>query len=411
MKRGHSREAASPSALLYCHDTFGLGHLRRTVAIAAEFRRRRPDVSQLIATGSPIAHAFRLPRGVDYLKLPSVVKTGADGYASRTLPLELQEIVALRRELLTATVRHLRPSLVLVDNVPGGLAGELVPALRELRRAGGARLVLGLRDIVDEASRVRRAWTRDGSYALIEDVYDRIIVYGERALFDPVREYAFSDIAAEKTRFVGYLPRTASVSRASVSAWQADDSLRRVLVTVGGGQDGEPLLQTALAARRAQAPDGTAWLIVTGPLLEPAARVAVERLASGLAHTRVIEFVDDLAACIATADVVVSMGGYNSVCEILTARRPAVIVPRVEPRVEQLLRARALEGLGIVRVVHPDDLTPRVLDAHVRSLLASAERLPERLELRGLACAVAELDDLLRGSPSPTYALTGNRSR
>jgi predicted glycosyltransferase len=396
---------AAPTALLYCHDTFGLGHLRRTLWLAAELSARWPDVAQLVATGSPFAHAFRLPKGADYLKLPSVVKTGRETYGARTLPLSIDEMVALRRELLETAVKWLRPRLVVVDNVPGGFGGELVPALRALRRDGSARLVLGLRDIVDEPSRVRRAWTRDRSYSLLDDVYDRILVYGDRDVFDPVGEYGFSRVAAEKTRFVGYLPRESAPTAAARSLWPGAEAARRVLVTVGGGEDGDHIVRAALAAR-ANDPHYTSWLVVTGPFLGERERAHAEQLAAGLPATRVIEFVEDLPACVAAADVVVSMGGYNTICEILSARRPAVIVPRVEPRLEQLLRARALERLGIVSLIHPEELTPPLLGERVRSLLATS-RVAKRSDFRVSESLVDELDEAL-ALRLPQYALTGD---
>lgn len=252
--RHHDRRTIT--ALLYCHDTFGLGHLRRTLALVGELRRRWPGLSALIATGSPLAHRFCLPDGVDYLKLPAVAKQGDGLYAARTLALRFDEISALRRDLLVAAARHLRPDVVLVDNVPGGLAGEVVPALRALRRAGTTRLVLGLRDIVDDPVRVRRAWTHDGSYTLLDEVYDRILVYGDENVFDAVGEYGISAAAAAKTRHVGYLRRIVAVD----SRWRRG-SLPLVLVTAGGGEDGEPLLRAALAARARTRAARAHWVV------------------------------------------------------------------------------------------------------------------------------------------------------
>ena len=70
----------APRILYYCHDTFGLGHLRRTLALATRARRQVPRLSQLIVTGSPAAASFPLPPGCDYVKLPAVVKQGAGEY-------------------------------------------------------------------------------------------------------------------------------------------------------------------------------------------------------------------------------------------------------------------------------------------------------------------------------------------
>lgn len=382
---GEGRRALT--AMLYCHDTFGLGHLRRTLAIAEELRRRRPDVSALIATGSPLAHAFRLPPGIDYLKLPAVAKTGADRCVARPLPLTFDAISRLRRDLLDAAAQHLRPDLLIVDNVPGGLAGELVPALRALQAAGATRLVLGLRDVIDEPGRVRRAWTRDGSYELLDEVYDRILVYGQEDIFDAASAYGFSPATTAKTRYVGYLRRPSRPSRRAV------EGRPFVLVTVGGGEDGEPLLRAALAAHL-QLP-GSTWLLVTGPFLPSAVRADIAARAGRLPGSRVVDFVDDLPSHIAAADVVVSMAGYNTVCELLAAGRRAVLVPRVEPRLEQLLRARALERRGLVRIIDPEELTPPLLARHIGALLRDGHGRSSAVDFGGLERTGEELDALL----------------
>src|SRR5712692_11935421 len=95
----------APSLMFYSHDTYGLGHLRRTLALASFFRSRRP-LSQLIVTGSPLAHRFRLPRDADYIKLPSVRKVAAERYESRSLGLPFSGIRAFRRDLLLGAARH-----------------------------------------------------------------------------------------------------------------------------------------------------------------------------------------------------------------------------------------------------------------------------------------------------------------
>src|SRR6266540_495709 len=112
--------APGTCALFYCHDTYGLGHLRRTLLLGHALQARAPALTQLIVTGSPLAHAFSLPRCADYMKLPSVVKVGSDQYEPSALPIPFAAIRDLRRDLLLATADHVRPRLVVVDNVPAG---------------------------------------------------------------------------------------------------------------------------------------------------------------------------------------------------------------------------------------------------------------------------------------------------
>ena len=90
--------AGGPRILLYSHDSYGLGHLRRTMLIAERLVRLpcRPEV--LVVTGSPRAQSFSVPSRVDTVKLPAATKDG-DRYRSRTLELPIDDLVALRAEL------------------------------------------------------------------------------------------------------------------------------------------------------------------------------------------------------------------------------------------------------------------------------------------------------------------------
>jgi predicted glycosyltransferase len=129
--------------------------------------------------------------------------------------------------------------------------------------------------------------------------------------------------------------------------------------------------------------------VVTGPMMDDASKRKIERLARGL-RVRVMEFRADMERLIQCAGAVVSMGGYNTTVELLVARKPALIVPRVEPRVEQLIRAEQLADMGLVDMIHPHDLTPRVMRTKVEELLerdpASAPRV--EVDLSGASRAV-----------------------
>jgi predicted glycosyltransferase len=364
--------------MLYCHDSYGLGHIKRTLSVSRHLRAHWPGAAQLLVTGSPLAHRLVGPDDPDYVKLPSVLKVGAGRYEARSLPLVLGEMVRMRSEMLLSAARHFRPDLLVVDHAPAGLEGEILPTLRELRRRG-ARLVVGLRDVVDDAPVVRTAWRREGVYDLLADVYDRILVYGQPDVYDVAREYAFPRQARAKTRYVGYLRRAAASPADEVRAG-ARAGVPLVLVTAGGGGDGDRLVATSLEALGPAA--ALDPVIVAGPFARQTVR------------GRVLEFVDDLASYVAAADAVVAMGGYNSVCEILSFERPAVLVPRVRPRKEQLIRAQRLSGRGLVRMVHPDELTPRRLLAEVRTLLEAPRRPARPVALDGLAATAHELESL-----------------
>ncbi|MGH2498997.1 MAG: glycosyltransferase family protein [Candidatus Limnocylindria bacterium] len=389
----------SPRLIYYCHDTFGLGHLRRTLKIAESMAFARPDASHLVVTGSPVPQRFVLPDAIDYVKLPSVVKIGAERYAARSLAIPFDMVRDLRRQMVSGLADTFRPDLLLVDHAPAGLAGEVLPALDSLRRRSPAtQLVLGLRDVIDEPARVRAAWRRDGIYELLDEVYDLILVYGQREVYDIVDAYGLSERAAAKVRYVGYLgARATSPQRvAEVRRGLGLRTDRLVLVTGGGGGDGHAMLATILTALRQEPALGFDCLLVTGPLMSRVEREALSERAAGLRGVTVTEFVEDMPALMAAADAVVSMGGYNSVCELLDCGRPGLLVPRVDPRREQLIRGRALQRRGLLRLVHPNELSVARLMAELRQLLDDPPAT-ERRALAGLSVVASVLAAALPG--------------
>jgi predicted glycosyltransferase len=397
---------AAPSVMFYCHDAYGIGHLKRALTLGRYLSTRWPTMTRLTVTSSSSIPALAAGSGADYVKLPSIrrVTPGASaaGFVPRVLPIPAEALRDMRRDMLLGIVRHFHPDLVIVDYLPAGLAGELEPTLRHLRAtAPGTRLIAGLRDIVGEAARVRNAWSRDGVYEVLEELYDLILVYGQPDIYDVVEETGLSPRVAAKTRYTGYLGcRPDGQAPPPVRERRAPGTRRQVLVTAGGGSDGFAVLQPMLEARR-RWPERASFdcRLVGGPLMSPADRRRLEELVPDDGATRFIEHVDDLVRHLSAADVVVSRGGYNTICEILSFERPAIIVPRetidgIEDT-EQLMRARALSRRGLVRVIREADLTPACLLEAVNELLETPPPAGTPVALDGLSTAAAELDALL----------------
>jgi predicted glycosyltransferase len=390
----------APRGMFYCHDTFGLGHLRRTMALANHVRATIPNVSQLIVTGSPSAHGFEFPSGTDYVKLPAVTKNTDGDYVARSLASSLESITEMRSDILLSAARHFEPDFFIVDHAPAGLDGEALATLRFLRdHRPQTKLIVGLRDIIDEAPKVRRSWARDGVYELLDDVYDLILVYGHRHIYDVVEEYGLSGMAASKTRFVGYLGRDqGSIAPEEVRAGLPMQTNNLVLVTAGGGGDGQDLFDTMVRGL-VDAGDQVDFdcLLIGGPLMDEEDRSTLRRRIGDRKNLHFLDFADQMTSYLGAADVVVSMGGYNSLCEILSLGRPAIIVPRITPRKEQLIRAEILSQRGLVQIIHPDHLTPaRLLDT-TRQLLTGTRVAATPVSMEGLSNVVSVLRSLMPG--------------
>lgn len=385
-----------PRILLYSHDTFGLGHLRRTLSVAEQLHRDLPGVHQLILTGSMVAGAFGLPPRLDLVKLPALSKRSTGEYKARALPLSLRQTLAWREQMILQAVRTFEPHVVLVDKVAAGVHGELLPALRYLKTwVPTTALVLGMRDIEDSPEVTRAEWRANDTAHLLDAVYDRILLYGQRDLFDPVSAYGMSAAAAAKMVPCGYLRRDGA-QRCPEAVWRelGVNGKPLVVVTVGGGGDGFEIIRLyldMLAGRPGDTPYHS--LIVTGPLMSGDKRCLLRR-AAALPGVSLLEFTPDLISYLAAADLVVSMAGYNTVCELLSLGKRALLIPRVQVRVEQRLRAEALAARGLAHLLLPDDLSPqRLSDAIDLALSASPPEVD--LPLDGLRQASQAIQALL----------------
>ncbi len=365
--------------LIYSHDTYGLGHLRRSLLIAQRLAEASPPVNVLIATGSPRAQAFELPKGVGTLQLPAVLKQADGTYRSRDLDIPIRRLLNMRSQLILSAWRDFRPDLVFVDHAPIGVGGELRPLLDALKKhPGDQRLVLGMRDIIDEADSVRRSWQKDGVMERLREDYDRVVVYGCSRFLTTAQELGLGELedgsGEPKVRHVGYLARRMPRVRPS----------GRLLVMAGGGGDGHRLLRSVLTTLETRsAPLRFGVDVVTGPFLSDRRRKEIKERCDALkGDVNFVAFDPCMERRIAAAKGVISMAGYNSVVEILAARVPALLVPREKPRQEQLLRARRLAPLSGLDWCRQGDLGPEVIEGFFQRMESS--RPEGQLCLNGL---------------------------
>lgn len=347
--------------LMYCHDGFGLGHLRRTTTLAQNLRDAYPNSGILLAVGSASLPFWKDLPGLDYIKLPSIRKVGTDCWSARSLPISADMAHRIRASVLREVMLRYQPDLFVADYLPLGPAGELVPALKAAR-AIGTRSVLGLRDILDSPETVSRLWDQHGTADAIEEWYDRVLVYGDPAVFDSVKLYSFPEKIAGMSRYCGYVVNDSPHEAPEKVRGRLNLATSRlVLVTGGGGQDAAPVIRAYLCGLReytqesGQAAPAFDSLIVLGPLMDRNTRNEIRHQAEGLPVSIRTE-VGDIRRYVAASDLVVTMGGYNSLMEVALARRPAVVVPRHGPSQEQKMRAEIFASRGWV-VAAPDSET------------------------------------------------------
>jgi predicted glycosyltransferase len=357
-RRDHKR------VLIYSHDSFGLGHLRRCRAIAHSLVEADSSVSVLILSGSPIIGSFDFRSRVDFVRIPGVIKLRNGEYVSLSLHIDIEETLAMRSSIIHHTADIFDPDLLIVDKEPLGLRGEVRPTL-DLLRERGTPLILGLRDVMDDPCALETEWERKHAVPALSEYYDEMWVYGLPQICDPLEGIDLPASVRRRMIYTGYLRREVGTAVANHETHGLADG-DFLLVTAGGGGDGEEMIDWVLAAYEHDPGALLPALIVYGPFMLPERQAAYDARAAHLEKVRAITFDARLEAFMARAKGVVAMGGYNTFCEILSFDRPALILPRMVPRLEQYIRAQRAAELGLVTML---------ADEHARDPLKMAAAL------------------------------------
>ncbi len=417
MDRQQSECVLEPLSLMtYSHDGYGLGHLRRNTNIALEFVQQAPGSSVLMLTGCPPGNPFPLAKGIDFIKVPSLIKVDTGAYAPASLRVSRQKAKAIRASVILSAATRFKPDLLLVDHVPAGTYGELLPTLRmfqELRDT--AVIVLGLRDIIDAPDIVCKLWRKESTYQTIREYYDEVLIYGCPDIFDGALHYEIFKEIPTRVRYTGYVCAQGHLkSREQV---RADLRLKRqnlVVVTTGGGHDGYPLMQSCLDAIHLIGRNSRFEAVfITGPLMNPDQRERLRAQALGLG-ARVLTSVEDVPSFINAADLVITMAGYNSLCEVVSLRSKALVVPRLGPRAEQRMRAELFQQKGLIDVLDPQKVSPknlaqRILEDLERTDFPVADATIDMSGVRNAACRLSQLA-LERAELLPTTHSTSHAS-
>lgn len=386
---------SKPLALFYSPDSIGLGHMRRNSAIATALVGMVPGASALLLVGSGAGAAFDLAKGIDCVKLPSLQKTGLEQWQARHLEIEPAMALRLRQGLIKEAVEVLRPDVLVVDHLPAGIWNELLPTLQMIRSWGGrTRTVLGLRDILDEPERIVARWSNDGTYTLIDKYYDEVLIYGTPDHYPTSRLYGLDAHVPGKSRYCGYVT---SKAVSDLARTLKDENRRppaakpKILVTAGGGHDAYPMMSACVAAfRELTAGCHFQATVVTGPLMPAKEQQLLRTEADGL-RVKIKSWDSDLAERMAKSDLILTMGGYNSMLETVCLGRPAINIPRTGPSQEQRIRARLFQDRGLVGYADLEDMTASGLARLMRATLANGRVHDPDLPVDGAEVAAHQI--------------------
>ena len=381
-----------PSLLFWCQHSLGLGHLVRSLALADALTEHFHVV---LLNGGRLPAGLQVPDGVELVNL---VPLGHDERYELVSHDPAFDVEAAQRHrvatILDALARH-RPAVVLLELYPFGrkkFAFEVEPLLAAIRDLGDARpaVVCSVRDILVNQRRDQARHDERAAVA-VNTHLDAVLVHSDPTFADLAESFRPATPLTVPVHHTGFVtPRPAPVPDGEVRA-------PRVIVSVGGGMVGEPIVRAAVAAHRhVRVRTGLTTTVVAGPFLPEPVWRWLEAEATRSPWLTAIRQVPDLAGEIRRSAVSVSQCGYNTTMDLLRAGTPAIVVPFTEGKEdEQARRAERLAALGVLTSIPADELDPdRLADAITHADRAEPARVT--LDLDGAATSARLVAELAR---------------
>jgi predicted glycosyltransferase len=355
--------------LMYSHDSFGLGHLRRCRAIAHSLVDAYKGISILILSGSPIIGRFDFKARVEFICIPGVVKLRNGDYTSLGLHIDIDKTLAMRASVIQHTAEVYAPDIFIVDKEPLGLRGEVEQTLKLLKLRGTIN-VLGLRDVMDDSEMLQAEWQRKEVVPALDKLYDEIWIYGSESIINPIQGIELPRSTRDKMRYLGYLKRELPATSYLPREYRKEPYL---LITTGGGGDGEQLVDWVVRAyEEAGHNEIVSGLVVLGPFMSKSAQRGFRKRIRKIPGLQATTFDSSIEVLMVNSVGIVAMGGYNTFCEILSFDKPAIIVPRESPRLEQRIRADFASSQGLVKMLKYSDF------ANTGMMIQALKMLPEQ---------------------------------
>lgn len=387
----------NPRVFFWVQHLLGIGHLRRAATLARGLAQEGFDVL-LVSGGAPIPQtAPGLDVGRARLKQLPPLRARDEGLRELSrldgTPPDAAFQAARTGELI-GLLQAEAPDIVITEQFPFGrtrLRFELLPLLEAAKRLPKRpRIFASVRDVLrDTASAARIAET----LAIFDTYFDGVLVHADPGLITLDRSFAGFARLADRVHYTGYVAESdlapvglkEAGSKGAGSKEAGSQGTGEVVVSVGGGAVGAPLLRAALAARPLTALKDRTWRLLLGANLDPAAVASLHGAAP--AGVIVEPARGDFVTLLANATLSISQAGYNTVVETLSCADRAVLVPFATDReTEQTIRARAVVARGGAQMVAGDALDGRSLAAAIdRALAGPSLRSLAKLDVNGVA--------------------------
>jgi predicted glycosyltransferase len=344
--------------MFYCQYLSGMGHLVRSSEIVRSLVK---DFQVYFINGGPKIQGFQIPPEVELIRLPALwLEDGKFTVGDGALSVE--EVKEIRKNQLISEFDRVRPDCLITEFFPFGrhkLLFELIPLVKYIKSTSPTtKIACSLRDVIGKESDPEE---EDTICYLMNKYFDLLLFHSDPNFQTFTESFSRHQDIKSLVTHTGFVTQPAIINKANIKKFwgQKNPEDTKILVSVGGGRIGYELLETVVEASSILEKELPHTIqIFTGPFMPESKVIKLKKAALNKSNIKIETFTSNLIAYMKTADISVSLSGYNTIMNILSTGVRALVVPigHENQDKEQLIRTTKLEKLGIVDFIHPQDL-------------------------------------------------------
>jgi predicted glycosyltransferase len=339
--------------MYYTHNSIGIGHAFRALAVITGMKKHRPDMDFLVISGTSVPELF-LRNGIEIVKLPSI-KFHIDDNTYFLGPRYLKScsvegISDLRQKIIEETFSAYRPDVLIVEHNMLGQRGEILPLLLKKWRQIPERedtfaLVHISRGILRNPSLIEAPFNdrRQKSESIyVGDLYDFIYVMEDREVIDINKAYFGNRKSlGKKIQYMGKITvktREELAPREEVRKRLNGSGNEIILASLGRKRSTVRIAEILIKAFYELHLENTYQLcFVIDPYLDRDLRQEmIDRFSSN--HVTFFDFLPNMVDMINVASLLVGRAGYNTLSEVLLTDSKAILIPEDHGHQEQEIR-------------------------------------------------------------------------
>jgi len=363
----------------YCQHVLGIGHLRRSLEICKSLASRHETT--LILGGPPASIDLT---DLNILKLPGLqMNTEFNNLTPCDGSLSLEKTKEIRQKLLYNHFTSFSPNCFITELYPFGRKAfrfELDPILKNIQNKSlpDCKCVCSVRDILVEKQQGSDKFEQRVVETL-NDYYTAVLIHADPEIVKLDETFCSLPKVKVPIHYTGFVSEKPELTGNNHIRRQLGITKQQKLIvaSIGGGSVGSDLLFSVLVAfKRVLEKEPHAHLqIFTGPYCEAKIYESIRTFSQ---HNITIDrFTDSFPDWLTTADLSISMAGYNTCMNLIQTGVPALVLPFMQNR-EQALRADKLGKKAPIAILTDDDLSEGKL----------SEKMNEQLKLKTVASTI-----------------------